>query len=58
MCITFCIFTRFDETSSDEDVMLLELARGVGKLTGDSNDGEDKLYAEADKDVHLLVKIR
>ena len=34
-------FTRFDDTSSDEDVMLSELAMGVDKLTGDSTDDED-----------------
>ncbi len=49
-------FTRFDDTSSDEDVILSELARGVGKSTGDSTDDEDKLYAEDDKDVPSIGK--
>jgi hypothetical protein len=36
--------------------MLSELARGVGKLTGDSTDNEDKLYVEDDKDVPSIGK--
>jgi hypothetical protein len=39
------LFTRFEDTSSDKDVLLSELARGVGKSTGDSTDDEDKLHA-------------
>jgi hypothetical protein len=49
-CITLFFVTRFDDTSSDEDVTLSKLAIGVGKSTCDYTDDEDKLYAEDDKD--------
>ena len=56
ICITLFFVTRFDKISSDEDVMLSELAIGVGKLTGDSTDNEDKLYAEDNKDTASIGK--
>ncbi len=37
---------RFDDGSSDEDVMLSELAVGVGKLTSHYTDDKDDKDAE------------
>ena len=55
-CINFFLFTRFDDSSSDEDFESAAVARGVGKLTGDETDDEDKLYEEDDKDVRFIGK--
>ena len=51
ICINFFLFTRFDDTSSDEDFESAAVARSVGKSTGDETDDEDKLYEEDDEDV-------
>ncbi len=44
ICINFFLFTRFEDSSSDEDFESAAVARGVGKLTGDETDDEEKLY--------------
>ena len=56
ICINFFLFTRFDDTSSDEDFESAAVARSVGKSTGDETDDEDKLYEEDDKDVQFNGK--
>ena len=38
ICINFFLFTRFDDTSYDEDFEKPAVAKGVGKLTGDETD--------------------
>jgi hypothetical protein len=50
------LFTRFDNTSSDEEFESAAVAKGVGKLTGDETDDEEKLYVEDDKDVRTIGK--
>ena len=35
-------FTRFDSSSSDEDVPLAAVAKGVGNSNGDQTDNDDK----------------
>ncbi len=43
--------TRFDSSSSDEDVPLAAAARGVGKSNGDQTDDNDKGDYEDDEEV-------
>jgi hypothetical protein len=50
ICITLFFVTRFDDDSSDKDVMLSELAVGVGKLTSHYTDNKD------DKDTECIGK--
>jgi hypothetical protein len=56
ICMNFFLFTKFDDTSSDEDFELAAVAKGAGKSTGDETDNEDKLYEEDDKDVQTIGK--
>jgi hypothetical protein len=56
ICINFSLFTRFDDSLSDNDFELAAVARGVGKSTGDETDDEVKLYEEDDKDVQHIGK--
>ena len=56
ICIKIFLITRFDDSSSDEDEVSTAVARGVGKLTGDETDNEDKLYEEDDEDVRSIGK--
>jgi hypothetical protein len=56
ICIILYLFTRFDSSSSDEDVLLAAVARGVGKSNGDETDDDDKLYDEDDEDVQSIGK--
>ncbi len=56
ICIILFLFTRFDSSSSDKDVPLAAVARGVGKSNGDDTDDKDKLYDEDDEDVPSIGK--
>ena len=50
------LFTRFDSSSSDEDVLLAVVARGVGKWNGNQTDNNDEGDDENDKDVPSIGK--
>ncbi len=43
--------TRFDSSSSDKDVLLAAVAKGVGKSNGDQIDNDNKGDDEDDKEV-------
>ena len=51
ICIILFLFTRFDSSSSDEDVPLAAVARGVGKSNGDKTDDGDEGDDKDDEDV-------
>ena len=50
------LFTRFADSSGEEESESAALAKGVGKSTGDETDNEEKLYEEDDKDVRAIGK--
>jgi hypothetical protein len=48
------LFTRFDDSSDEDESESTAVAKAVGKLTGDETDDEEKLYKEDDKDVRAI----
>ena len=50
------LFTRFADSSDEEESESAAVAKGVGKSTGDETDDEEKLYEEDDKDVRAIGK--
>ena len=50
------LFTRFADSSDEEESESAAVAKGVGKSTGDETDNEEKLYEEDDKDVRTIGK--
>jgi hypothetical protein len=50
------LFTRFADSSDEEEPESAAVAKGVGKSTGDETDNEEKLYEEDDKDVRAIGK--
>jgi hypothetical protein len=48
------LFTRFADSSDEEETESAAVAKGVGKSTGDETDDEEKLYEEDDKDVRAI----
>ena len=59
ICINFFLFTRFDNTSSEEDFEKAAVAKGVGKLTGDETDNVHvkEKTATAEKKAKIAAKI-
>ena len=56
ICIILFLFTRFVSSSSDEDVPLAAVARGVGKSNDDETDDNDEGDDEDDEDVLSIDK--
>ena len=56
ICINFFLFTRFDDTSSDEDFESAAVARSVGKSTGDETTTRTNYMRKMTKMFKLLVK--
>jgi hypothetical protein len=50
------LFTRFDDSSDEDESESAAVAKVVGKSTGDETDDEEKLYEEDDKDVRAIGK--
>ena len=50
------LFTRFADSSDEEESESAAVAKGVGKSTGNETDNEEKLYEEDDKDVPAIRK--
>ncbi len=50
------LFTRFYDSSDEEETESVAVAKGVGKSTGDETEDEEKLYEEDDKDVRAFGK--
>ena len=50
------LFTRFADSSDEEESESAAVAKDVGKSTGDETDDEEKLFEEDDKDVRAIGK--